>query len=102
MRAARPRASHDLSRSFSTGVWSFELRPRPCTMSTQRCPSATDSARKRSTATRAVADVMPGEVTAAEPAEHARVEPDDRPLDVLARVADVEAGSAPGQVGERG
>src|SRR5207253_902546 len=59
MRAARPRASHDLSRSFSTGVWSFELRPRPCTMSTQRCPSTTDSARKRSTATRAVADVMP-------------------------------------------
>src|SRR5207244_13619872 len=46
--------------------------------------------------------VLPGEVTAAEPAEHAGVEPDDRPLDVLARVADVEAGSAPGQVGERG
>src|SRR5438034_8147924 len=29
MRAARPRASPDLSRSFSTGVWSFELLPRP-------------------------------------------------------------------------
>src|SRR2546426_5400363 len=46
--------------------------------------------------------VLPGEVTATEPAEHARVEPDDRPLDVLARVADVEAGSTPGQIGERG
>src|SRR5439155_935507 len=46
--------------------------------------------------------VLPGEVTAPEPAQDARVEPHDRALDVLARVGDVETGGAAGQVGECG
>src|SRR5947199_5769353 len=46
--------------------------------------------------------VLPGEVTAPEPAQDTGVEPHDRALDVLARVGDVETGGAAGQVGECG
>jgi hypothetical protein len=43
---------------------------------------------------------LPRVVAAPQPAEDARIEPDDRALDVLARVADVEAGAAVDQIGQ--